>query len=82
VTFDVCRSTILTGDPKYDKINKMAGISSTLYNSIFKRTSTFALACVGAALFFERTFDLGSELLFEKVNEGKLWKHIKHNYEK
>jgi ubiquinol-cytochrome c reductase subunit 9 len=70
VTFDVCRSTILTGDPKYDKINKMAGISSTLYNSIFKRTSTFALACVGAALFFERTFDLGSELLFEKVNEG------------
>ncbi|RZC40984.1 UCR UQCRX QCR9 domain containing protein [Asbolus verrucosus] len=60
----------------------MAGLSSTIYNSVFKRTSTFALACVGAVFFFERSFDLTSELLFDKINEGKLWKHIKHNYEK
>ncbi|EFA05757.1 ubiquinol-cytochrome c reductase complex 7.2kDa protein [Tribolium castaneum] len=60
----------------------MAGLPSTIYNTVFKRTSTFALACVCATFFFERTFDLGSEYLFEKVNEGKLWKHIKHNYEK
>ncbi|CAB0005700.1 unnamed protein product [Nesidiocoris tenuis] len=58
------------------------GISNTVYNAIFKRTSTYTLAIVASALFFERTFDLATETIFEKINEGKLWKHIKHNYEK
>lgn len=29
-----------------------------------------ALACVISAFFFERTYDLGTDLLFEKMNEG------------
>ncbi|XP_073996374.1 ubiquinol-cytochrome C reductase complex subunit oxen [Rhodnius prolixus] len=53
----------------------------SVYNSIFKRTSTYTLALVGGAFFFERTFDLLTEKWFESMNEGKLWKHIKHNYE-
>ncbi|KAJ8982573.1 hypothetical protein NQ317_005044 [Molorchus minor] len=56
-------------------------LSSTLYNSIFKRTSTFALACVACAFFFERTFDLGVDTLFNKINEGKLWRDIKPSEE-
>ncbi|XP_050499464.1 cytochrome b-c1 complex subunit 9 [Diabrotica virgifera virgifera] len=57
------------------------GLSSTIYNSIFKRTSTMALAVVVSAFFFERTFDLATDTFFERYNEGKLWKHIKDKYE-
>ncbi|XP_018566313.1 cytochrome b-c1 complex subunit 9 [Anoplophora glabripennis] len=57
------------------------GLQQTIYNTIFKRTSTMALACVISAFFFERSFDLGSDLVFEKINEGKLWKQIKDKYQ-
>lgn len=46
------------------------GLAGTIYNTILKRTSTFVLFAVGSAFFFERTVDLGAEVLFEKVNEG------------
>lgn len=49
---------------------KMAGIVGTIYNTIFKRTSTFVLAVIGSAFVFERTLDLGVEVAFEKINEG------------
>jgi len=47
------------------------------YNTLGKRTSTFALTIVGGAFFFERVFDHGSDYLFEYLNQGKLFKHIK-----
>uniref|UniRef100_UPI00398F4DF3 cytochrome b-c1 complex subunit 9 n=1 Tax=Pristiophorus japonicus TaxID=55135 RepID=UPI00398F4DF3 len=52
------------------------------YNLLFRRTSTFALTIVLGAVFFERVFDQAGDTLFDHLNEGKLWKHIKHNYEK
>ncbi|VEN51253.1 unnamed protein product [Callosobruchus maculatus] len=57
------------------------GLNETVYNLIFKRTSTMTLACIASAFFFERTFDLVTESFFEKYNEGKLWKHIKDKYQ-
>ncbi|XP_020365929.1 cytochrome b-c1 complex subunit 9 [Rhincodon typus] len=53
-----------------------------VYNMMFKRTSAFALTIVVGAVFFERVFDQAGDALFEHLNQGKLWKHIKHNYEK
>ncbi|XP_022907132.1 cytochrome b-c1 complex subunit 9 [Onthophagus taurus] len=53
---------------------------STLYNSIFKRTSTLVAVAVVGAFFFERTLDLGAESIFNSINKGKLWKDIKDNY--
>ncbi|XP_050308716.1 cytochrome b-c1 complex subunit 9 [Anthonomus grandis grandis] len=52
----------------------------TIYNAIFKRSSTFALVCIGSAFFFERGLDLACDTIFENVNKGKLWKDIKDNY--
>ncbi|XP_048369940.1 cytochrome b-c1 complex subunit 9 [Sphaerodactylus townsendi] len=52
-----------------------------VYNLLFRRTSTFALTIVVGALFFERVFDQGADALYEHMNRGKLWKHIKHKYE-
>ncbi|KAM4827104.1 cytochrome b-c1 complex subunit 9 [Thomomys bottae] len=54
--------------------------SGKLYSLLFRRTSTFALTIVVGALFFERAFDQGADAIYEQMNEGKLWKHIKHKY--
>ena len=57
------------------------GLLSTLYQGIFKKTSTFTLAvCVGA-VGFERGFDALADYAWESNNKGKLWKDIKHKYE-
>ncbi|XP_067861849.1 cytochrome b-c1 complex subunit 9 [Heptranchias perlo] len=52
------------------------------YNLFFKRSSTFALSIVLGAIFFERFFDQVGDAVFDHLNDGKLWKHIKHKYEK
>lgn len=53
-----------------------------MYSLLFRRTSTFALTIAVSALFFERAFDQGADAVYDYINEGKLWKHIKHKYEK
>nr|XP_004664111.1 cytochrome b-c1 complex subunit 9 isoform X1 [Jaculus jaculus] len=57
------------------------GFTANLYSLLFRRTSTFALTIAVGALFFERAFDQGADAFYEHINEGKLWKHIKHKYE-
>ncbi|MBN3279511.1 QCR9 protein, partial [Polyodon spathula] len=52
-----------------------------LYNSVFRKSSTFALSILVGAVVFERMFDQAGDAIFEHLNKGKLWKHIKHNYE-
>ncbi|XP_054992166.1 cytochrome b-c1 complex subunit 9-like [Sorex araneus] len=61
----------------------MAGsaITAKLYSALFRRTSTFALTIAVGALFFERAFDQGADEIYEQINQGKLWKHIKHKCE-
>lgn len=41
-----------------------------VYDLLFRRTSTFVATIMASAFFFERTFDLGSEYMFDKINEG------------
>ncbi|XP_076246162.1 ubiquinol-cytochrome C reductase complex subunit oxen [Calliopsis andreniformis] len=60
----------------------MAAIGNTLYNVFFKRSSTFTLTILAGGFIFERGFDMLSDSIFENVNKGKLWKDIKHQYEK
>ncbi|XP_017125662.1 cytochrome b-c1 complex subunit 9 [Drosophila elegans] len=52
-----------------------------IYNTLFKRTSTYAVAIIASAFFFERAIDVTSTTIFESVNKGKLWKDIKGKYE-
>ncbi|KAM4527454.1 cytochrome b-c1 complex subunit 9 [Leuresthes tenuis] len=56
-------------------------LAKSVYNLLFRRTSTFAVTIMVGAVFFERIFDQGGDTIFEQMNRGKLWKHIKHNYE-
>ncbi|ENN71559.1 hypothetical protein HUJ04_000852 [Dendroctonus ponderosae] len=55
-------------------------IGKTIYNSIFKRSSTFTLAFIASAFIFERTLDSACDTIFDNINKGKLWKDIKDNY--
>ncbi|XP_001380209.1 cytochrome b-c1 complex subunit 9 [Monodelphis domestica] len=52
-----------------------------VYSLFFRRTSTFALTIAVSVLFFERAFDQGGDAIYGTINQGKLWKHIKHKYE-
>ena len=53
---------------------------TTFYRSALQRTSTFALTIIAGAVVFERVFDQGTDYMFERMNQGKLWKHIKDKY--
>ncbi|EGI70415.1 PREDICTED: cytochrome b-c1 complex subunit 9-like [Acromyrmex echinatior] len=57
------------------------GFSSTLYNLVLRRTSTFTVVVLASAFIFERGFDMASEKIFDTINKGKQWKDIKHKYE-
>ncbi|KAL6427475.1 hypothetical protein ACFW04_008769 [Cataglyphis niger] len=57
------------------------GIGATLYNVVLRRTSTFTVVVLASAFIFERGFDLAADKIFDTINKGKLWKHIKDKYE-
>ncbi|KAI2804635.1 Cytochrome b-c1 complex subunit 9 [Blomia tropicalis] len=57
------------------------GFGSIIYRNVFSRTSTAALAVIGAAFFFERGVSEFSDYTFDSINKGKQWKDIKHLYE-
>ncbi|TMS08755.1 cytochrome b-c1 complex subunit 9 [Larimichthys crocea] len=56
-------------------------LTKSVYNLLFRRSSTFAITVIVGAVFFERVFDQGGDAIFEQMNRGKLWKHIQHKYE-
>ncbi|XP_076638938.1 ubiquinol-cytochrome C reductase complex subunit oxen [Colletes latitarsis] len=60
----------------------MAGLASTTYNLIFKRTSALVFTIMVTSFFFERVLDVSTDNVFENVNKGKLWKDIEHKYVK
>lgn len=43
---------------------------SQLYNTLFRRTSTFALTIITSAFIFERVIDEGGDYVFNRINQG------------
>jgi len=58
------------------------GLVSAFYHGVTKRTSTWALAIVVSTLVFERAYDSTCDYIFETHNRGRIWKDIKHKYER
>lgn len=54
-----------------------AKISAFLYNTVFKKTSTFVLLIGVSAVFADRIVDTIAEGAFAKINEGRLFKDVK-----
>lgn len=55
----------------------MEKISKLAYRRVFRKTSTFAAAIGIGAIFLDRAVDVAAETIWEKNNEGKLWKDVK-----
>lgn len=45
-------------------------LSTFIYQTLFRRTSTFAVTIVVGAVIFERVFDQGGDAIFEQLNRG------------
>lgn len=54
-------------------------IAAVLYDKLFRKTSTFVVAIGVTAIFADRLVDGVAETIWEKVNEGRLWKDVKRN---
>lgn len=54
-------------------------IASVIYDKLFRKTSTFVVAIGVTAIFADRAVDGIAETIWEKVNEGRLWKDVKRN---
>jgi hypothetical protein len=51
-------------------MNGLQGLSKTLYNFVFRRSSTTAIAIIGGAFVFERIFDPAMDNYFISRNKG------------
>ncbi|CAO3589895.1 unnamed protein product [Absidia cylindrospora] len=58
-----------------------SGIARGVYNTLFKKNSVFITSIFVSAIAFEVVYDTASTTIWDKVNKGKQWKDIKHNYE-
>ncbi|KAL5530596.1 QCR9 [Sanghuangporus sanghuang] len=60
-------------------------ISTTLYNTLFKRNSVFVSSVFVGAFAFSIGFDVGINAFWDRWNQGdiqKQWKDVKHIYVK
>ncbi|KAH9513954.1 hypothetical protein Btru_031834 [Bulinus truncatus] len=55
----------------------LSNISKSVYNAVFKRTSTFVLTVVILAYPFERAFNTLTDSYFRQINKGKLYEDLK-----
>ncbi|KAG5294480.1 UQCRX/QCR9 like ubiquinol-cytochrome C reductase family protein [Histoplasma ohiense] len=58
----------------------MAGITGMIYNSLFRRNTTFLGSIFIGAFAFEMAFDSISNRIFDSLNKGRQWKDIRHQY--
>ena len=49
---------------------------NTVYNTFFRRTSTFVATFVVVGVIAEQTFEMSADNFYDRLNKGKLWKDI------
>ena len=54
--------------------------TKTVYNLFFRRSATIALAAVVGVFAYERIINKSAEYLYERRNQGKLWKHVQPQF--
>ena len=58
----------------------MSSFTKSLYNLVFRRSATIALAAVVSVFAYERIIDKSTDYMYERYNEGKLWKHVQPRF--
>jgi ubiquinol-cytochrome c reductase subunit 9 len=54
--------------------------TKTIYNLFFRRSATIALATVVGVFAYERVINKSAEYIYERRNQGKLWKHVQPSF--
>ncbi|KAL0949552.1 hypothetical protein HGRIS_009600 [Hohenbuehelia grisea] len=54
--------------------------ANTFYNTIVKRNSVFVSTIFVGAFAFGIGFDMGVTAFYDRWNQGKQWKDIRHKY--
>ncbi|KAK9236740.1 cytochrome b-c1 complex subunit 9 [Lipomyces kononenkoae] len=55
-------------------------VSTLIYNTLIRRNSVFVGTILLGAFTFEIGFDSTIDRFWDRLNAGKQWKDIKHNY--
>jgi len=58
----------------------MAKFANQVYNTLFKRNSIFVTTVFTTAFFFGIGFDVAVSKFYDRWNQGKQWKDIRHRY--
>ncbi|KAL2217632.1 cytochrome b-c1 complex subunit 9 [Thermoascus aurantiacus ATCC 26904] len=58
----------------------MAGISTAIYNTFFRKNAAFLATVFTGAFFFEIAFDNITNQIWDNMNKGRQWKDIRHKY--
>ncbi|CAF0783135.1 unnamed protein product [Rotaria sordida] len=58
----------------------MSSVTKTIYNLFFRRSATIALSVVVGVFAYERLIDKTADYVFERRNQGKLWKHVQSQF--
>jgi ubiquinol-cytochrome c reductase subunit 9 len=58
----------------------MSSFTKTIYNLIFQRSATIFLATVVGVFAYERVINKTAEYIYERRNQGKLWKHVQPQF--
>ena len=54
--------------------------TKTIYNIFFRRTAMIAFSTVVGLFAYERLINSTADYLFERRNQGKLWKHVQPSF--
>ncbi|KAF8897313.1 ubiquinol-cytochrome C reductase UQCRX/QCR9-like protein [Infundibulicybe gibba] len=55
-------------------------LSTTIYNTFFKRNSIYVTSIFAGAFAFGIGFDMGVTSFYDRWNQGKQWKDIRDKY--
>jgi len=61
---------VIKSDVIFTQFSSKMAFGRTVYNLLFRRTSTFMVTVLVGAVFFERAFDRGADALWERMNQG------------
>ncbi|CAF2723475.1 unnamed protein product [Rotaria sp. Silwood2] len=58
----------------------MSSFTKTLYNVFFRRSATIVLSVAAGVFVYERVINKTTDYLFERHNQGKLWKDVQPQF--
>ncbi|CAF1566081.1 unnamed protein product [Rotaria sp. Silwood1] len=58
----------------------MSSVTKTVYNIFFRRSATIVLSIAVGVFAYERLINKTTDYIFERRNQGKLWKHVQPQF--